>query len=120
VNNAISVCDLYAEVLGVVCQSRFAMVRRKFTADLNILRHEKHDNMTVTVQNIINVLMGMQFYRIKTNNVEDLEMGIGFLHELGSYFLELKDRDYMPIKHHIAGVLVEILMPVASVRYMFH
>jgi len=49
-------------------------------------------------------------------NVEEMEMGISFLHELGTYFLELKDRDLIRIKHHIAGVLVEILAPVASVR----
>ena len=53
----------------------------------------------------------------QTNNVEELEQGINFLHELAGYFFELKDRDYIRIKHHIAGVLVEILAPVASVGY---
>ena len=35
-----------------------------------------------------------------------------FMHELAQYFLEVKDKD---IKHAVAGLFVEILVPVAAV-----
>lgn len=40
-------------------------------------------------------------------------MGVSFLDELGTYFLEtdLKQKD---LKHALAGLLVEILVPVAA------
>ena len=38
------------------------------------------------------------------------------MHELAQYFLEVKDKD---IKHAVAGLFVEILVPVAAVsRYL--
>ncbi len=49
---------------------------------------------------------------LQTNQVADFEMGVSFLHDLGQYYLEVKQRD---IKHAIAGLLVEILLPVAAV-----
>ena len=44
--------------------------------------------------------------------IEDFEQCVQFLHDLGHYFLEVKDRD---IKHALASLFVEILLPVASV-----
>lgn len=37
-----------------------------------------------------------------------------FLQECAQYFLEVKDKD---IKHALAGLFVEILVPVAAVSY---
>lgn len=41
-------------------------------------------------------------------------MGVSFLNELGAYYLEvdLKQKD---LKHALAGLLVEILAPLAGV-----
>lgn len=39
-----------------------------------------------------------------------------FLKECAQYFLEVKDKD---IKHALAGLFVEILVPVAAVSYNF-
>lgn len=39
-------------------------------------------------------------------------MCVQFLHDLGAYFLEVKDKE---IKHALAGLFVEILLPVAAV-----
>jgi hypothetical protein len=44
--------------------------------------------------------------------IEEFEACIQFLQELGNYFLEVKDKD---IKHALAGLFVEILLPVAAV-----
>lgn len=46
--------------------------------------------------------------------MSSLEEGIAFLEELGSFYLEvdLKQKD---LKHALAGLLVEILMPLAAV-----
>jgi len=38
------------------------------------------------------------------------------MHELAQYFLEVKDKD---IKHAVAGLFVEILVPVAAVSLNF-
>uniref|UniRef100_A0A915EWX1 Cell morphogenesis protein N-terminal domain-containing protein n=1 Tax=Ditylenchus dipsaci TaxID=166011 RepID=A0A915EWX1_9BILA len=88
------------------------MVQKKFVSELNELRKENPFTST-TVRNIISLLMGMKFFRIKTQTYLDFEMGVNFLDELGSYFLEvdLKQKD---LKHALAGLLVEILLPVAA------
>jgi hypothetical protein len=39
------------------------------------------------------------------------------MHELAQYFLEVKDKD---IKHAVAGLFVEILVPVAAVSFNFN
>lgn len=36
-----------------------------------------------------------------------------FMHECAQYFMEVKDKD---IKHALAGLFVEILVPVAAVN----
>ena len=43
--------------------------------------------------------------------IEEFEASFQFLQECATYFLEVKDKD---VKHAMAGLLVEILMPVAA------
>jgi Cell morphogenesis N-terminal len=50
--------------------------------------------------------------------IEEFQACIQFLHECGQYFLELKDRD-KEVKHALAGLFVEILLPVAAVLQFF-
>ena len=44
--------------------------------------------------------------------IEEFQACIQFLTELGTYFLEVKDKD---VKHTLAGLFVEILLPVGAV-----
>ncbi|KAM6985914.1 protein furry homolog [Aplochiton taeniatus] len=104
------VADLYAEVLGVVAQSRFPAVRKKFIWELKELRQKEQQNPYV-VQATISLIMGVKFFRIKMYPVEDFEASFLFMQECGQYFLEVKDKD---IKHSLAGLFVEILVPVAA------
>lgn len=53
----------------------------------------------------------MSFY-FQMVPIEEFEASFQFMHECGQYFLELKDKD---IKHALAGLFVEILVPVAAV-----
>ena len=46
--------------------------------------------------------------------IEDFQACIQFLTECGQYFLDLRDKD-KEIKHALAGLFVEILLPVAAV-----
>lgn len=39
------------------------------------------------------------------------------MHECAQYFMEVKDKD---IKHALAGLFVEILVPVAAVNILFN
>lgn len=55
---------------------------------------------------------GMKFFRIKMVPIEEFEASFIFMHECANYFLEVKDKD---IKHALAGLFVEILVPVAAV-----
>ena len=57
--------------------------------------------------------MGMKFFRVKMVPIEEFEVSIQFMQECGAYFLELPARD-KDIKHAMAGLFVEILMPVAA------
>lgn len=43
--------------------------------------------------------------------IEEFEASFHFMQECATYFLEVKDKD---VKHAMAGLLVEILMPVAA------
>ena len=105
------IADLYAEVLGVLAHSRFLSTKKKFFAELRELRSREMTQHTI--QSIISLLMGMKFFRVKMVPFEDFEHSFQFMHECAQYFLEVKDKD---IKHAVAGLFVEILVPVAAVR----
>ncbi|XP_054160326.1 protein furry-like isoform X2 [Oppia nitens] len=104
------IADLYAEVIGVLAQSRFQSVRKRFMSEFKELR-AKEPNNPITTHNIISLLMGMKFFRIKMVPIEEFEASFQFMHECAQYFLEVKDKD---IKHALAGLFVEILVPVAA------
>ncbi|KAK6100762.1 Cell morphogenesis N-terminal family protein [Brugia pahangi] len=109
-NNYLLVAERYAEVLGVLSQTHAVLIQRTFLSTLDELR--KENPMTPFGMNcIIALLMAMKFYRIKTNDIIEFEIGVRFLDELGQYYLDVKQKD---IKHAIAGLLVEILLPVAA------
>ncbi|CAH0386341.1 unnamed protein product [Bemisia tabaci] len=108
-DNIHMVADLYAEVTGALAQSRFPSVRKKFTAQLKELRSKEPS--THTSQSIVSLLMGMKFFRIKMVPIEEFEASFQFMQENAQYFLEVKDKD---IKHALAGLFVEILVPVAA------
>uniref|UniRef100_A0A669DKZ5 FRY microtubule binding protein n=1 Tax=Oreochromis niloticus TaxID=8128 RepID=A0A669DKZ5_ORENI len=107
--NMHTVADLYAEVIGVLAQSKFPAVKKKFMTELKELR-QKEQNPYV-VQSTISLIMGVKFFRIKMYPVEDFEASFQFMQECAQYFLEVKDKD---IKHALAGLFVEILVPVAA------
>lgn len=46
--------------------------------------------------------------------IEEFEASFQFMQECAQYFLEVRDKD---IKHALAGLFVEILVPVAAVSY---
>ena len=56
------IADLYAEVLGVLAQSRFLSIKRKFFSELRDLRSREASGHTT--QCIISLLMGMKFFRL--------------------------------------------------------
>ncbi|KAF6724949.1 furry-like protein [Oryzias melastigma] len=107
--NMHTVADLYAEVLGVLAQSKFPAVKKKFTTELKELRQKEQS--PYVVQSTISLIMGVKFFRIKMYPVEDFEASFQFMQECAQYFLEVKDKD---IKHALAGLFVEILVPVAA------
>ena len=106
------IADLYAEVLGVLAQSRFLSIKRKFFSELR--EYRLREPSTHTTQSIISLLMGMKFFRVKMVPFEDFEHSFQFMQECAQFFLEVKDKD---VKHAVAGLFVEILVPVAAVIY---
>ncbi|KAL4635429.1 hypothetical protein GN956_G14687 [Arapaima gigas] len=103
------IADLYAEVIGVLTQSKFQAVRKKFMTELKELRQKEQSPHVI--QSIISLIMGMKFFRVKMYPVEDFEASFQFMQECAQYFLEVKDKD---VKHALAGLFVEILIPVAA------
>ncbi|XP_069780798.1 protein furry homolog-like [Narcine bancroftii] len=103
------IADLYAEVIGILAQSKFQAVRKKFMTELKELRHKEQSPHIV--QSIISLIMGMKFFRVKMYPVEDFEASFQFMQECAQYFHEVKDKD---VKHALAGLFVEILIPVAA------
>jgi hypothetical protein len=64
--NAVNIhimADLYAEVIGVLAQSRFLSVRARFMAELAVLKSK--EPCSATTQSVISLLMGMKFFRVK-------------------------------------------------------
>ena len=57
----------------------------------------------------IKLLTGMKYFRIKMVPIEDFEASFQFLNFCAQYFVDTKDRD---IKHTLAGLFVEILVPI--------
>lgn len=49
--------------------------------------------------------------------IEEFEASFQFMQECAQYFLEVKDKD---IKHALAGLFVEILVPVAAVSTLIY
>ncbi|XP_075892588.1 protein furry homolog isoform X2 [Nelusetta ayraudi] len=107
--NMHTVADLYAEIIGVLAQSKFPAVKKKFMNELKELRQKEQS--PAVVQSTISLIMGVKFFRIKMYPVEDFEASFQFMQECAQYFLEVKDKD---IKHALAGLFVEILVPVAA------
>lgn len=103
------IADLYGEVVGTLAQCRFASIRKRFMSELKELRAKEPSPHTT--QSIISLLMGMKFFRVKMVPIEEFEASFQFMHECAQYFLEVKDKD---IKHALAGLFVEILVPVAA------
>uniref|UniRef100_A0A3Q3KBQ7 Furry homolog a (Drosophila) n=1 Tax=Monopterus albus TaxID=43700 RepID=A0A3Q3KBQ7_MONAL len=97
--NMHTVADLYAEVIGVLAQSKFPAVKKMFMTELKELRQK--EQTPYVVQNTISLIMGVKFFRIKMYPVEDFEASFQFM----------QDKD---IKHALAGLFVEILVPVAA------
>ncbi|VDO34218.1 unnamed protein product [Haemonchus placei] len=83
--NSLVVAETYAEVIGVLSETHFTQIHRQFMSVLSELRK---DTSTAVTHNLISLLMAMKF----TNQVDDFEMGIKFLDDLGSFLLEVKDK----------------------------
>ncbi|KRY00222.1 Protein furry -like protein-like [Trichinella pseudospiralis] len=103
------ISDLFAEVIGVLSPVRFVLVRKRIMQELGELRAK--EATPTTTQNIVSLFMGLKFFRVKMAPIEDFEASMRFLQELGGYFLEVKERE---IKHALAGLFIEILLPVAA------
>lgn len=63
--------------------------------------------------NIIDLFKYIFFIFFKMVPIEEFEASFQFMQECAQYFLEVKDKD---VKHALAGLFVEILVPVAAVR----
>uniref|UniRef100_A0A5S6QGF4 Protein furry-like protein-like n=1 Tax=Trichuris muris TaxID=70415 RepID=A0A5S6QGF4_TRIMR len=104
--NARIISELFSEVVGHLSLVRFSLVRKRFKQELDELRSRENSS-----QNIISLLMGMKFFRVKMAPIEDFESSMRFLHDLAAYFVDVKERE---IKHALAGLFIEILLPVAA------
>lgn len=63
-NNSLVVSEIFAEVIGVLSQSHFKLVQKTFFNILNELRKETPLTSN-NLRQIISLLMGMKFFRIK-------------------------------------------------------
>ncbi|CAD6188446.1 unnamed protein product [Caenorhabditis auriculariae] len=106
--NHLLVAEAYGEVIGVLSLTYFTSIHRIF---MNMLNDLRKDSSPLVPHQMIALIMAMKFVKIKTNQVEDFEMGVKFLDDLGTFLLEVKDKD---VKHAVTGLLVEILLPVAA------
>nr|XP_039267750.1 LOW QUALITY PROTEIN: protein furry homolog [Styela clava] len=98
------VADLYGEAIGVLAQTKFQAVRNKFM-------YELLKDKDAPTGSTISLIMGMKYFRVKMYPIEDFEASFRFLQELANYSLDIKNRE---VKHALAGLFVEVLVPVAA------
>uniref|UniRef100_A0A0K0DZP1 Cell morphogenesis protein N-terminal domain-containing protein n=1 Tax=Strongyloides stercoralis TaxID=6248 RepID=A0A0K0DZP1_STRER len=111
-NNNHTVSETAAEVIGVLSHSHFDMIKEKFLVKLIELKKE-NPITRLTVEKITALILSMKYFRIKINQVNDLEAGFAFLNEIANDYLET-DIKQKELKHAYAGLLVEIIVPVAA------
>lgn len=102
--------DKFAEVIGVLAQTRFKLVRKRFMSELNELRAK--EPTPFNIQCIVTLLTGLKFFRVKMAPIEEFEASFQFLQECAEYFLEVRHKS---IRLALAGLFVEILVPLASI-----
>lgn len=102
--------DKFAEVIGVLAQTRFKLVRKRFISELNELRAK--EPTPFNIQCIVSLLSGMKFFRVKMAPIEEFEASFQFLQECAEYFLEVRHKS---IRLALASLFVEILVPLASI-----
>lgn len=102
--------DKFAEVIGVLAQTRFKLVRKRFITELNELRAK--ESTPFNIQCIVTLLSGMKFFRVKMAPIEEFEASFQFLQECAEYFLEVRHKS---IRLALANLFVEILVPLASI-----
>lgn len=101
--------DIYAQVIGVLVRTRFKEVKKRFMTELNKLRTKEQNQYNI--QCIVTLIAGMKYFRVKMAPIEDFESCMQFLQELAEYFLEVRHKS---IRHALAGLFVEIMIPLAS------
>lgn len=101
--------EKYSEVVGVLAQTRFKSVRKRFISELNDLKAK--ESTPFNIQCIVTLLSGIKFFRVKMAPIEEFEASLQFLQELADYFLEVRHKS---IKHALASLFVEIMVPLSS------
>ena len=110
--NIAYVSSLYAELVAVIAQSRFQLVRRKFLTILREIRPDATPSQSpMATDAVVALLLGMQYVRIKPHPIEELESCCQFLRELAEMLVESKEKE---IKLAIAGLLKSMLLPFAA------
>lgn len=69
-------------------------------------------NFVLCFFNILLLLNNACYVNFQMVPIEEFEASFQFMQECAQYFLEVKDKD---VKHALAGLFVEILVPVAAV-----
>ncbi|XP_057312815.1 protein furry homolog-like [Hydractinia symbiolongicarpus] len=105
--NQTIITALYAEVIGVLAQTRFQSIRKRFM-------QEYKENVGNT-QVLLNIIVGLKYIRIKLYPVDEVEESFLFLQECAGLFYEKStDKDKVKVKYAFASLFVEILIPVAA------
>uniref|UniRef100_A0A6G1S3B7 Protein furry n=1 Tax=Aceria tosichella TaxID=561515 RepID=A0A6G1S3B7_9ACAR len=99
----------YADLVGVLAQTRFKSVKKRFLSELADLK--LREPTTQNIQCLCSLLAGMRSFRIKMAPIEEFEASFQFLQELADYFVDVRHKS---IKHALADLFVEILLPLAS------
>lgn len=107
--NINQLADMYAEVIGVLAQTRFKTVKKRFMIELSKLRAREQTQQNI--QCIVTLMSGIKYFRVKMAPIEDFEASLQFLQELAEYFLEVRHKS---IKHSLADLFVEIMIPLTS------
>lgn len=109
-NHRNQLADKFAEVIGVLAQTRFKSVKKRFMTDLNDLKVK--EPTPYNIQCIVTLLSGMKFFRVKMAPIEEFEASFQFLQECAEYFLEVRHKS---IRHALASLFVEIMVPLAPI-----
>ncbi|CAL4082255.1 unnamed protein product, partial [Meganyctiphanes norvegica] len=109
------ISEHWREIQTIFMEKRIFTYERLFLFESKLIKARGVESTTIIPKRMHPILFGWKYqchlFTLKMVPIEEFEASFQFMQECAQYFLEVRDKD---IKHALAGLFVEILVPVAA------